>query len=73
MEKKKNYKKAARLYFICALCFYIASMLNKFKGSTGITYLCLGSTFLCLGSVYLNKSNEEEKEEQEDNENQDDK
>lgn len=61
-DNKVNYKKIADLYFIAAICFYFAALLNftrKDGLSMGVPFLCLGSTMLCLGSVWLNKNNEQ--------------
>ena len=51
------------LYYIPAICFYIASLISFFKdgdSSSGVVYFCIGSVFICLGSVYLNKDADEE-------------
>ena len=51
------------LYYIAAICFYIASLISFFKdgdSSSGVVYFCIGSVFICLGSVYLNKDADEE-------------
>lgn len=56
-KNDKTTKVASILYYLCSICFYIASIfdfINK-NNSMGIVHICLGSTFLSLGSVDLNK------------------
>ncbi len=58
----KNKKSVSVIYYIAAVCFYIAAILNFVHNhtSTGVMMMCLGSSQLCLGSVWLGKSRKDE-------------
>ena len=50
-----KYKICTILYFVAAICFYLAAILNFLNGSGsmgGVTNFTLGSTFLCLGILW---------------------
>lgn len=67
MKKSKAYKICSTLFYVSAVFFCLAAIINIVGGnntSIGIVWLCLGSTNLCLGSVFLKKSKENSEKEE---------
>jgi len=55
----KNMKKAAVLFFLAALGFYLTSIIGFISDSSlAGMYLCLGCAFLLLGATNLRKARE---------------
>lgn len=65
-----KYKLSSLLYYISALCWYIAAFISftNESRSRGVIWLCLGSAMLGLGSVFLNKYRKEKNNDKSDDE-----
>ncbi len=60
--KKKSYSIVAVLWYVGAICFFIAAGIGK-----NSAYMALGALYLCIGSFYLalykkHKNNDEKRE-----------
>lgn len=66
----KKFKISAILYYVAALCWYIAAIIGftHDSSSMGVVWLCLGSATLCLGSASLNKYRKEKNNDKSDDE-----
>ncbi len=66
----KKFKISAILYYVAALCWYIAAIIcfTSESSRVGVIWLCLGSSMLCLGSASLNKYRKEKNSDSSDDE-----